>query len=192
LNRTLTLGGVLASLVLVAMGVGSIVIGAMGRAEVSDTLALEKIVGTPDMTVEATKQGIEEAGLSDVEAPDCDVAGEEVDTGPEAKCFAQYIRVHALEATGGKTYAEMPRFATKDGAGTNEASEAQKRPDGSPMDNPARNIWVTATALTTALNTSFFAQQVGLFSIVMGVALILVGVGLFVLTSSLRRRPDTV
>jgi hypothetical protein len=98
------------------------------------------------------------------------------------------MRIHALEATQGKTYAEMPRFATEDGQGTDDPAEAEKRPDGSPMDNPARNIWVTETALATALNTSFFAQQVGLFSIVMGVALILVGIGLIVLTTSLRRR----
>ena len=187
MNRPLSLGGILASIVLVAMGIGAIVIGTMGRAEVGDTLAQEQIVGTPDMNPEDTRQAVEESGL-DIEIPDCDVAGEEIDTGSEAKCFADYIRVHALEATGGQTYAQMPRFATEDGEGTNEAADAQKRPDGSPMDNPARQIWVTATSLSTALNTSFFAQQVALFSIVMGAALILVGIGLLVLTLSLRRR----
>ena len=80
-------------------------------------------------------------------APSCTVAGEEVDTGTEAKCFADYMRIHTLEGTGGKTYAQMPRFATEDGAGTNEADQAQKNPDGSPMSNPARQIWVTETAL---------------------------------------------
>ncbi|HWK26087.1 MAG TPA: hypothetical protein VNS09_05965, partial [Solirubrobacter sp.] len=33
------------------------------------------------------------------------------------------------------------------------------------------------TALTTALNTSYFAEQVANFAIVMGVALLLAGVG---------------
>ena len=43
-------------------------------------------------------------------------------------------------------------------------------------------MWVTETALTTALNTSFFAERVAYFSIVMGVALLLTGIGFLVLT----------
>jgi hypothetical protein len=41
---------------------------------------------------------------------------------------------------------------------------------------------VTATALTTALNTSYFAESVALFAIVMGIALLLTGIGLVVLS----------
>jgi len=36
---------------------------------------------------------------------------------------------------------------------------------------------VTETALATALNTSFFAERVATFAIVMGIALMLVGTG---------------
>ena len=43
-------------------------------------------------------------------------------------------------------------------------------------------MWVTETAFTTALNTSFFAERVAYFSIVMGVALLLTGIGFLVLT----------
>jgi hypothetical protein len=50
-----------------------------------------------------------------------------------------------------------------------------------PVENLARNIWVTETALTTALNTSFFAERVALFSIVMGIALLFTGIGFLVL-----------
>jgi hypothetical protein len=164
------------------------VIGATGRADVSDKLEAESITGTPDMTPQAIAKAADEAGLQNVELPTCSVADEVVDTGEEAKCFAEYMRIHSLEATGGKTYAQMPRFATADGEGTNDAAEAQKRPDGSPMDNPARSIWVTETALGTALNISFFAQQVALFSIVMGVALLLTGIGFLVLTLGARSR----
>jgi hypothetical protein len=168
--------------VLIAFGIGSIVIGATGRSDVSDKLEAESITGSPDMTPGAIAKAAEAAGLENVDLPTCTVADEVVDTGDEAKCFAEYMRIHSLEATGGKTYAEMPRFATADGEGTNDAEEAQKRPDGSPMDNPARSIWVTETALGTALNVSFFAQQVALFSIVMGAALLLTGIGFLVLT----------
>ena len=43
-------------------------------------------------------------------------------------------------------------------------------------------MWVTETALTTALNTSYFAERVAYFSIVMGIALLLTGIGFLVLT----------
>jgi hypothetical protein len=43
-------------------------------------------------------------------------------------------------------------------------------------------MWVTETALTTALNVSFFAERVAFFSIVMGAALLLTGIGFLVLT----------
>ena len=43
------------------------------------------------------------------------------------------------------------------------------------MHNPARNIWITETALSTALNTSYMAQQVSLFGIAVGAAFLLVG-----------------
>jgi hypothetical protein len=50
---------------------------------------------------------------------------------------------------------------------------------------------VTETALTTALNTAYFAESVSLFAIVMGFALLLVGVGFLVLTLIALRRPAT-
>jgi hypothetical protein len=76
----------------------------------------------------------------------------------------------------------MGRFLTKDGKDTNDAKLAAIDPKTKqPVENAARNIWVTETALTNALNTSFFAEQVALFGIVVGVALLLVGLGLAIL-----------
>jgi hypothetical protein len=75
----------------------------------------------------------------------------------------------------------MPRYATADGKGTNDAAAALKSPSGQPVDNAARQLWVTETALTTALNTSYMAEQIALFGIVVGIALLLTGVGLGVL-----------
>ena len=61
------------------------------------------------------------------------------------------------------------------------------------MSNSARDIWVTETALTTALNTSYMAEQLALFGIVVGIALLLSGIGFGVLTlgGALKRRPET-
>jgi hypothetical protein len=79
----------------------------------------------------------------------------------------------------------MPRFQGANGTPTNDAELAAKGPSGAPVDNPARNIWITETALGTALNTSYFAQSVALFAIVMGAALLLTGIGFLVLTAGL-------
>ncbi|HEX6458633.1 MAG TPA: hypothetical protein VF032_06935 [Thermoleophilaceae bacterium] len=176
-----TYGGVVASFVLIAFGIVSIVVALNGRSEVRSDVKREAIVGSPDMTPVAIKAEAQKAGLKDVSIPSCTVANQTIDTGAKAKCFASYMRIHTLEATGGKTYAEMPRYATADGKGTNDTAAALQK-NGQPVDNPARNIWVTETALTTALNTSYFAEQVSMFSLVMGIALLLSGLGFGVLT----------
>ena len=188
MSRLFVLGGIIASVVLIAFGIGCIVVGITGRSDVSDKLKQESITGTPDMTPKAIAVAAKDAGLTNVELPSCSVAGEAVDSGSKAKCFAEYMRIHALEATGGKTYAQMPRFVTANGEGTNDEKAAQKRPDGTPVDNPARSVWVTETALAAALNTSYFANQVALFGIVTGVALLLTGIGFLVLTLAGMRR----
>jgi hypothetical protein len=187
-------GGAVAAVILIAFGIASIVMGVNGRDTVRSNLGDELIVGTPDMTPDATAAAVKESGLKGVSIPTKSVAGQTIDTGSEARAFAEYMRIHALEATGGKTYAQMPRFATADGKGTNDEAAALKDENsGTPVDNAARNIWVTETALSTALNTSFFAENVALFSIVMGVALLLTGIGfgvmaLGLLPASSRRR----
>ena len=142
-----------------------------------------------------SRPGIEEAGLEDVEAPDCDVVDEEIDTGEEARCFASYMRIHALEATGGLTYAEMGRDQSADDpadpAGTNDEAEAAKDEQGNPISNGQRNLWINETALATALNVSYMAEQTALFGIVVGIALFITGIGLIVLAYAVFARTQT-
>lgn len=186
MTRPFRLGGIIAGLVLIAFGIGAIIIGVAGRAEVGNDVKRELIVGTPDMSPALIAKNVKDAGLTDIELPTCDVAGKKIANGNDAKCFASYIRIHALEATGGKTFAQMPQFATADGKGTDIAADAAKDPKtGAPQSNQARQVWINATALGTALNTSFFASQVGLFAIVMGIALLLSGIGFLVLSAGL-------
>lgn len=177
-------------------------LGADGRSTVKDSLAQEKIVGTPDMSPEGIKAGIEEAGLTGVEAPSCDVAEQPIDDGSRARCFAEYLRIHALESTDGLTYSQMGQFEakadapaaelTEDGATNNPEFAVTDPETGSPKPNGPRNTWVTATALTTALNSSYMADQMGLFGIVVGIALLLTGLGLAVLVlTGAVRDPET-
>jgi hypothetical protein len=185
------MGGVIAGVVLVAFGIGAVVIGFTGRGEVRDNIAREAIVGSPDMTPSAIKSEAAKAGLTNVDLPTCTVAGEAITTGDEAKCFASYMRIHTLEATGGYTYSQMGRYQAlttapkgelAEGGGTDNPTYAATDPKtGAPAANGARDLWVTETALTTALNTSFFAERVAMFSIVMGFALLLTGIGFLVL-----------
>ena len=154
-------GGIVASIVLIAFGVGSVVIGYQGRDQVRTELAREQIVGTEDSTI----------------------AGQKVDTGGEAKEFAAVMRKHTLEATGGQTYAQMGRFLDESGKPTSdEKAAAVDEKSGQPVENPARNIWISSTAFQSALNTAYFAESVATFVVVMGGAMLLVGIGFLILT----------
>src|SRR6188508_809808 len=154
-------GGIAASIILIAFGIGSIYMGVDGRAMVRSDLAREQIVGTPDSTI----------------------PGQKVDTGSEAKAFAAVMRKHTLEATGGQTYAQMGRYLDANGKPTNDEHAAAINPQTKkPVENGLRTMWVNETALTTALNTAYFAESVATFAIVMGIALLLAGIGFGVLT----------
>jgi uncharacterized membrane protein YidH (DUF202 family) len=159
-RKLLEWGGVVAGVVLVAFGVVALVMGVNGRSEVRDTIARENIVGTPDSTI----------------------PGQKVDTGDEAKAFAAVMRTHTLEATGGQTYAEMGRFLDGSGQPTSDESLAATDPvSGRPVENPVRQLWVTETALATALSTAYLAEQIATFGMVVGIALLLIGIGFLIL-----------
>jgi hypothetical protein len=185
-RRLWEIGGFISGAVLIAFGAGAIYLGIDGYQTVHDELDKEYIVGGSDMNPEEIQAGAEEAGLPDrIELPTCDVVDEEIDTGSEARCFAQYMRIHALEDTGGLSYAQMGRFQSaanpSDPAGTSDEEEAAKDEGGEPISNPQRSLWVTETALATALNTAYMAEQISIFGIVVGIALLLTGIGLIIL-----------
>ena len=184
-------GGVVSGVVLVVFGIVVVVLALNGHHTVTTELKQQKITGTPDMTPQAIQAEGAKAGLKDVSYPTCDVAGQAIDTGSKARCFAQYMNIHALEATGGYVYSQMGQYEAKPdapksqlapGGGTSNADYAVTDPKtGQPVSNGARNIWVTQTALAGALNMSYMATQLSLFSLVVGIALILAGIGFGVL-----------
>src|SRR5205814_2597795 len=173
--------GVVAAAVLIAFGITAIVMGVNGHSTVNTTLKQENIVGSPDMTPAAIKAEAKEAGLKgDLNFPTMSVANKPINSGDRAHAFAGYMRIHALEATQGLTYAQMGRFQAKPNApasatdglgGTNDPKYAVTDPKTTqPVDNARRNVWVTETALTTALNASYMATKIALFGIVVGIA----------------------
>ena len=181
MRKLFEIGGIIAGVVLVVFGVAAIYMGFDGRSTVHDSLEQEKIVfGAADDPAVAKFAS--------------QWADEQVTDGTQARAFAKVIHEHALEGSGGLTYSEMGRFVSADDpenpAGTSDEAAALKDEEGNPVSNSARNTWVTATALSTALNVSYMAEQVALFGIVVGFALLLSGIGFIILAvgGALRRR----
>jgi len=183
-KRFWEIGGFVAGAILIAFGVVAIYMGVDGRSTVRDSLKAEQITfGTADDPAVAKYAD--------------QWAGEQVTTGEQARAFAKIMHEHALEGSGGLTYAQMGRFVSADNpddpAGTSDEAAALKDEEGNPVANGARNTWVTATALSNALNMSYMAEQLSLFGIVVGVALLLTGVGLVILAFAVfgQRAPET-
>ena len=172
-RRMLEWGGVLSGLVLIVFGVVAITMGVNAKSTVTDNLKAEQIYygdAAKDPTV--PKQ----------------YSGQLVDSGAKARAFAKMMRGHTLESTSGKTYSQMGRFQAADGkgsdgiGGTDDPKAALiDAKTKQPVSNPARNLWVTETALTTALNVSYMADQLASFGVIVGVALLLTGIGLVIL-----------
>jgi hypothetical protein len=191
MRKVFEIGGLVAGLILIVFGVVAIVMGVNGQSTVSNSLKDQKIVGTADMTPAGISAAVKEAHLTNVKIPSCSVANLPINSGSRARCFAEYMQVHALEATGGYLYSQMgiwvakpgtPKAQLMPGGGTDVPTAAQVDPTTKqPVSNGARNVWVTETALTSALNSSYMASQLALFGIVVGVALLLSGFGFSIL-----------
>ena len=171
-KRYWEIGGFLAGAVLILFGVAAVFMGVNGYNTTRDSIKAEGITFGPASDPAVAKYADQ-------------WAGQQVTTGDQARAFAKVMRMHTLEATGGLNYASMGRFQSAakptDQAGTNDETAAAKDATGQPIANGARNIWVTETALTTALNTSYMADRLSIFSVVVGLALLLAGIGFGIL-----------
>ena len=205
MRKALEIGGFVSAAVLIVFGVVAISMGINGRDTVNKNLSNEYIVGTPDMTPSAIKSEAQKAGIASSVTlwPTQSVANQKIDTGAKARLMAEYMRIHTLEATHGFTYAQMgiytakpgtPKSQLMPGGGTDNTQFAAVDPKTKlPVQNAARQIWVTYTALGTALNTSYMASRLALFGIVVGIALLLTGIGFAILAGvGALRNPETI
>ena len=209
MRKVFEIGGVCAAACLIAFGVAALVMGLNGHNTVASSLTQEQIAGTPDMTPAGIAPEVKQIKAAQaalaakyraanvpftatkVSIPSSSVAGKAVNSGDRARVFAQYMRIHALGATDGLVYAQMGRFLAKPGTplkytdfagGTSDPKYAAVDPQTKqPVANGRRDLWVTETALTTALNASYMANQISLFGIVVGIALLLSGIGFAIL-----------
>jgi hypothetical protein len=117
--------------------------GAATWYTVSDQLAAENITVSDDASCQA---------------------GQAVNGPLEAYCMADIINTHALESTGGKTYAELDR------------------------EDPLRAVAQSASFLRASLFTSVVSFGVALFAMGVGVISIIAGAGI----AALDKRTRTV
>ena len=218
MRKLLEIGGIVAAAVLVAFGIAAIVLAIEGHNTVSANLKTQQIMGTPDMASGSPAIAGEVKAItanqnllvrkfkavgvsftpSAVTVPGCSVAGDQVTDGNSARCFAQYMFIHAMGATNGLVYSQMGRYVAKpgtpfkytDGNGGMSPSASPAivakyavvdPKTKQPVDNGARNVWIDQVALSTALNASYMADQISLFGIVVGIALLLSGIGFAIL-----------
>ena len=140
----------IAAIVLWIAGAALIVVGVVSYSMVQSELADEKIVVSDDAESHA---------------------GEQVDGPLTAYAEADAIEGHALEASGGKTYAELAK------------------------DDPTRDTVMTASFLRASLFTSVVAFGVALMAAGLGVVLILIGVAVVLMAgrlAALRSPPGAV
>ncbi len=190
------IGGLIAGVILVAFGAIALWMGVGGIGTVKDNVKQEQITAGDDMTPALIRAAWAESGAAAVPVtfPTCSLTEDQLITnGAEARCFAQYLRIHALESSNGLTYAQMGRFLAADDptnpAGTSNPEAALLDDSGKPVSNAARNTWVTATALSSALNLAYTAERIALFGIVVGIAFLLAGIGFVVVAEvALRKR----
>ena len=124
------------SIVVMVVGAVMVIAGAVTYGTVSSTLADERITVSEDACLGGQAVG-----------------------GPfTAYCEAMIIEVHALDATGGKTYAELDR------------------------EDPLRAVAMNGSFLRASLFTSVLAFGVSAMAIGVGIVFILVGVALLNLT----------
>ena len=168
MRKFFELGGAVAAVVLIAFGIAAIVLSFNGRSTVNSSLKQEQITGTPDMTptaiageVKAAQTAqtalfdkLHAAGVkmtaSPIETPSCSVAGTQVANGTDARCFAQYMRIHTFGATSGLTYSQMGRYIARP-ARRSSTRTASGRPTTRPRLRSTRR---RSSRLPTAAATS--------------------------------------
>ncbi len=124
MKKLFAYGGIAASVILVAFGIGAIVIGVTGLNTVRDELTAQKITAID--AAELTN------GKLHAWSGDHDRRGGEGLRG-------RHGAPHARGDEGAVRYAEMGRFLTTAGKDTNDEALAAKTPEGRPVENGLRN-----------------------------------------------------
>ena len=146
------------SVLMIVVGIVMIGGGLLGIAVIYQNVIQEKIV-TPD----------------DASIPNVPVRGPFT-----LKAQADIIKQHTLRMTNGQVFAEMPRQVPKLDANGNPVLGN----DGKPVmvANTSRDIWITATTLTTALHLGIVSYAIAGLAFILGLVSILIGTAFYALS----------
>ncbi len=145
----------------IVLGAVFVVAGIWGISFTHTNVAREKIVTTDDSSI-----------------PGVPVRGPLT-----LKAQADVIRHHVLTTTGDKTFAEMPRQIQKVDANGKSVLDSEGKPVM--VSNTARDLWITATTLITALNFAIFVYVFSGFVVIFGLLLIWAGFVIFIVNKKL-------
>lgn len=112
--------------------------------------------------------------------PDAHISGKPVRGIFTLKAQSDIIREHTLKMTGGKTFAEMPRQIPK----LDDKGNPVLDTEGNPVmtTNTARDIWITAITLVTALRLGIFAYVFSGMILLLGFISIWTGIVFYALS----------
>lgn len=140
-----------------AVGIGLVAVGSWARSDVRRGLSRERISMALDPG--ADSKPIRSAG--------------------DARRLAELIRDQTVEAAGGRTYAETDQFLAPDGATTSDRARAlTDERTGLPVQNPDYALWISSTALQTALMQAYLAYRLADLTTGLGATFVAVGAGL--------------
>ncbi|OGY64834.1 MAG: hypothetical protein A3A04_01840 [Candidatus Harrisonbacteria bacterium RIFCSPLOWO2_01_FULL_40_28] len=142
----------ISSLFVIVVGIALVVGGLWGIAFTYKNITQEKIVTPADASI-----------------PEKPVRGPLT-----LKAQADIIREHTLKSTGDKTFAEMPRQISKLDENNQQVLDANGKPVM--VANTARDIWITATTLTTALSLGILSYAFSSLIVLFGLISIWIGV----------------
>jgi len=142
----------ISSLFVIVVGIALVVGGLWGIAFTYKNITQEKIVTPADASI-----------------PEKPVRGPLT-----LKAQADIIREHTLKSTGYKTFAEMPRQISKLDENNQQVLDANGKPVM--VANTARDIWITATTLTTALSLGILSYAFSSLIVLFGLISIWIGV----------------
>jgi hypothetical protein len=102
-----------------------------------------------------------------------------VTSAAAVRSMAELIRQRTMEATGGRTYAEIDPYVDELGKPTADAARAARDElTGRPVERPEHKLWIESTTLQTALIQAYVAFRISELTIAVGAAFLAVGLGL--------------
>jgi hypothetical protein len=102
-----------------------------------------------------------------------------VTSAGRARSLAEFIRQATVDATAGRTYAEIEPYLDANGTPTADSANAAKdERTGQPLANPDASLWIQSTTVQTALVQAYMAFRMSESMIAVGAVLAVAGAGL--------------